>query len=88
MELEYRSSYMEAEDLETRASQFLYELYEVTERNQLLPVNMFELCTNLCLTQDETIEVVNFLKERHFVRSMGYQTVGITMDGIEMVEST
>lgn len=88
MELEYRSDTLQAEDLETTASQFLYELYEITERNQLLPVNMFELCTNLCLSQEETIEVVNFLKERRLVRSMGYQTIGITMDGIELVESS
>lgn len=88
MEVDYRSAYMEAEDLETRASQFLYELYEITERNQLLPVNMFELCTNLCLDQAEVIEIVNYLKDHHLIRSMGYQTVGITMDGIELVENS
>lgn len=88
MEVDYRSDLLEAENLEKVASQFLYELYEITERNQLLPVNMFELCTNLCLTQEETIEVVAYLKERRYIRSMGYQTVGITMDGIDMVESS
>ncbi|MHB9029793.1 MAG: hypothetical protein ACYC9O_13585 [Candidatus Latescibacterota bacterium] len=88
MEVDYRSDILEAESLEKVASQFLYELYEITERNQLLPVNMFELCTNLCLTQEETIDVIAYLKERRLIRSMGYQTVGITMDGIEMVESS
>ncbi len=88
MELYYRSDYLEAENLEQTASQFLYELYEITERNQLLPVNMFELCTNLCLDRQETIEVVNFLKERRLVRSMGFQTVGITSEGADLVESS
>lgn len=87
MELDYLKSTREAEDIGKNASEFLYELYEITERNQLLPVNMFELCTNLCLEQDEIIEVVNFLKNQRLIRSMGYQTVGITSEGIETVEN-
>ncbi len=86
MEFTYGNSVLEAEDVERNASTFLSELYEITGRNQLLPVNMFELCTNHCLDQSEIIEVVQYLKEQHLIRSMGYQTVGITLDGIEMVE--
>jgi hypothetical protein len=86
MEFDYRNTYMEAEDVERNASEFLSELYEITGRNQLLPVNMFELCTNQCLDQNEIIEVVQYLKEQRLIRSMGFQTVGITLDGIELVE--
>jgi transposase len=86
MEFDYRSNFLEAEDVERNASAFLSELYEITGRNQLMPVNMFELCTNQCLDQNEIIEVVQYLKEQRLIRSMGYQTVGITLDGIEMVE--
>jgi hypothetical protein len=86
MNFDYRSNYLEAEDLEVKASSFLFELYEITGRNQLLRVNMFELCTNQCLDQNEIIEVVNYLKEQRLIRSMGFQTVGITMEGAELVE--
>ena len=86
MELDYRNDYLEAEDLERNASTFLSELYEITGRNQMLPINMFELCTNHCLDQNEVIEVVQYLKEQRYIRSMGFQTIGITADGIEMVE--
>jgi hypothetical protein len=86
MEFNYGTRYAEVEDLERNASAFLSELYEITGRNQLLPINMFELCTNQCLDQNEIIEVVHYLKEQRLIRSMGFQTIGITMDGIEMVE--